>query len=116
MAARKELVRSVFEWQAASTAPAAPAVNVAVDLVMAPAMEEGGGQEAPSPAGRQVCELAEGLDVRAVVMAHHGRGMARSMQCGPVTLHVTKFCPRPLTVIYPERTAAAAAALTSSNL
>lgn len=45
---------------------------------------------------------AESLNARAVVLSHHGAGMMRELLWGHVTMHCTKFCPKPLLVLEPR--------------
>ena len=42
IAARKRLVKAVYEWQQSSAAPAAPAVNVVCDVVLGSSGERRG--------------------------------------------------------------------------
>jgi nucleotide-binding universal stress UspA family protein len=112
VAARKALVASALTWQEelAARVPHVATLNVAVDIVTdspsnAEAMSTAatksidGELTPPSPAGERLCQLAEDLNVRSVVFAHHGRHMIREMKFGPVTVHCTKLCQRPLVVL-----------------
>ncbi|KAL4551769.1 hypothetical protein Ndes2526B_g06035 [Nannochloris sp. 'desiccata'] len=67
--------------------------------VVPEAIPDGSSRSVLSPAGQLICAYAEELGARAVVLHHHGRSMMQDMMYGPVTLQVTKHCPRPLVIL-----------------
>lgn len=106
--ARKELVSAVLRWQEESTVAHAPTLSVAVDLLTEPASDaavqsmaasSSFDSHSASPAGERLCVQAREFGARAVVLHHHGRSMMREMMYGPMTLHCTKQCCRPLVVL-----------------
>ena len=108
IALRKELVASAHRWLEESGLDYANTLNVAVDLITeAPsdpsvppeAIPDGSAGSTLSPAGQLICSYAQDLGARAVVLHHHGRSMMQEMMYGPVTLQVTKHCPRPLVIL-----------------
>lgn len=108
IALRKELVASAHRWLEESGLDYANTLNVAVDLiteaasdasVVPEAIPDGSAGSTLSPAGQLLCAYAEELGARAVVLHHHGRSMMRDMMYGPVTLQVTKHCPKPLVIL-----------------
>lgn len=98
VAARKQLVADVLRWQAESSSPAAPTLNVAVDLITETSGSSSTFGES-NQAGAALCNYAAELNARAVVLYHHGKSMMREFMYGPVTIEVTKFCSRPLVVL-----------------
>eukprot|EP00887_Chlorella_sp_A99_P006505 scaffold3.g6505.t1 len=100
VAARKQLVASVGRWQDESGAAAAPAVNVACDVLFAADGPLDSAEPDASAVGAALVERVEQLNARSVVFVHHGNSMAREMQYGPITLHLTKHCTRPLVVTH----------------
>lgn len=106
--ARKALVAAVSSWQAGSGAAVAPAVNVACDVVeIGPELN---GAPDASTTGAEICRTAEELQARTVVLVHHGSTFQQEMLYGPITLHLTKFCSRPLVLLGTKAQPAAAAA------
>jgi nucleotide-binding universal stress UspA family protein len=108
IALRKELVASAHRWLEDSGLEYANTLNVAVDLiteaasdpsVVPEAIPDGSAGSTLSPAGQLICAYAQELGARAVVLHHHGRSMMQEMMYGPVTLQVTKHCPRPLVIL-----------------
>lgn len=108
IALRKELVANAHRWLEESGLDYANTLNVAVDLiteaasdssVVPEAIPDGSSRSVLSPAGQLICAYAEELGARAVVLHHHGRSMMQDMMYGPVTLQVTKHCPRPLVIL-----------------
>ena len=109
-ALRKQLVGMVSRWQDESPIPHAPTLNVAVQVVTAQASDSEQLTVASitqdeelepdfSPAGCELCDLAQQINARSVVLAHHGRNVMREMVYKPVTLHCMRHCPRPLVVL-----------------
>lgn len=94
--ARKRLLRLAAEWQAGSAVPHAATLNVAVDVL--PGATEIG-EDGSSVAGQRLCQYAADFNAREVVLVHHGDSMMAEMMYSPVTMQVTKFCPRPLVVL-----------------
>jgi len=105
IALRKELIASAHRWLEESGLDYANTLNIAVDLITeaasdsSDAIPDGSGGSSLSPAGQLICAYAEELGARAVVLHHHGRSVMREMMYGPVTLQVTKHCPKPLVIL-----------------
>lgn len=47
----------------------------------------------------QLCELAETLNVRMVVVGTNGKGVLRRALLGSVSVYLTEHCSRPVLVI-----------------
>jgi len=108
IAARKDLVGRVLQWQSESEIGHALTLNIAVDLVTDAFSSEASPQSpsadselfpSSSPVAARLCAFAEDLNARAVVLRHYGRSMMREMMYGPVMLCCTKNCVRPLVVL-----------------
>lgn len=110
VASRKELINNAMRWQEDSACPHMNTLNVAVDVITSKTSEESseegtdaglfsGEQTATrSPAGEELCSMAARLNVKAMVLHHHGRSIMREMMYGPLTLNCLKQCERPLLV------------------
>lgn len=102
---RKDLVASVLKWQAESPCSHAATLNVAVQLVVAAAASDSSSSSdeelAPdvSPAGADIVDMAGRMNVRTVILAHHGKNMMREMLFKPLTLHCINNCQSPLIVL-----------------
>ena len=111
MQLRKDLVADVLKWQAESPCKHAATLNVAVQLVQAAAASDSSSSSSDdelspdlSPAGADVVEMATRMNVRTVILAHHGRNMMREMLYKPLTLHCINHCQSPLIVLQEEKT------------
>jgi len=110
---RKDLVASVLKWQAESPCSHAGTLNVAVQLVLAAAASDSSSSSSSdeeltpdvSPAGADVCEMAARMNVRTVILAHHGNNMMREMLYKPMTLYCINHCSSPLVVLKEEKNA-----------
>ena len=107
---RKDLVANVLKWQAESPCSHAATLNVAVQLVVAAAASDSSSSEEDeelspdlSPAGSDIVEMATRMNVRTVILAHHGQNMMREMLFKPITLHCINHCQSPLIVLRDER-------------
>ena len=101
---RKDLVANVLKWQAESPCSHAATLNVAVQLVVAAASDSSSSSDeelAPdvSPAGADIVEMAARMNVRTVILAHHGNNMVREMLFKPLTLFCINNCQSPLIVL-----------------
>lgn len=109
---RKKLVSQVMLWQSQSPCPHANTLNVAVHLVVsnsgcdeqehaAMSPTESVDELAPdwSPAGTNICDMAAQLNVRTVVLSHHGKNFKREMLYKPITIHCIRQCTSPLVVL-----------------
>lgn len=102
---RKDLVNKVLKWQAESPIPHAATLNVAVHLILSRASESSSSSSddelAPdiSPAGSEICAMVEELNVRTVILAHHGKNFMREMLYKPLTLFCINHCQSPLVVL-----------------
>ena len=109
---RKKLVSQVMQWQAQSPCLHASTLNVAVHLVVsnsgcdeqehaAMSPTEFVDELAPdwSPAGTNICDMAAQLNVRTVVLSHHGKNFKREMLYKPITIHCIRQCTSPLVVL-----------------
>ena len=102
---RKDLVNQVLKWQAESPISHAASLNVAVHLVLSRASDSSSSSSdeelAPdiSPAGSEICDMVETLNVRTVILAHHGKNFMREMLYKPLTLHCINHCQSPLVVL-----------------
>ena len=102
---RKDLVNQVLKWQAESPISHAASLNVAVHLVLSRASDSSSSSSdeelAPdiSPAGSEICDMVEKLNVRTVILAHHGKNFMREMLYKPLTLHCINHCQSPLVVL-----------------
>jgi hypothetical protein len=77
---------------------------VAVQLVVAAASDSSSSSDeelAPdvSPAGADIVEMAARMNVRTVILAHHGNNMMREMLFKPLTLFCINNCQSPLIVL-----------------
>eukprot|EP00891_Asterochloris_glomerata_P003264 jgi/Astpho2/3264/Aster-x0153 len=68
-----------------------------VELMVPPAPLDSTGDY---DAGEEICDRAETLGVRAVVLLHHGKGMMQEMLFGSVTQYCSRNSKRPLLVYY----------------
>lgn len=102
---RKHLVGQVLKWQAESPISHAASLNVAVHLIVSRASESSSSSSddelAPdiSPAGSEICDMAGQLNVRTVILAHHGKNFMREMLYKPLTMHCINHCQSPLVVL-----------------
>jgi nucleotide-binding universal stress UspA family protein len=109
MQLRKDLVANVLKWQSESPCSHAATLNVAVQLVLAAAASDSSSSSdeelSPdlSPAGADIVEMAARMNVRTVILAHHGKNMMREMLYKPLTLHCINNCQSPLIVLREEK-------------
>lgn len=102
---RKDLVNKILRWQEESPISHAASLNVAVHLVLSRASDSSSSSSddelAPdiSPAGSEICDMVEQLNVRTVILAHHGKNFMREMLYKPLTLHCINHCLSPLVVL-----------------
>jgi len=114
-AVRKETVKTVLGWQEENPAPHAMTLNVAVQVITSPVSDMKQQETASitqeeelepdfSPAAHEVCEYATQLNVKSVVLAHHGQNFMREMIYKPATVHCIRHCSRPLLILCPKGT------------